>query len=131
MEFDEIAALLPKYKMFNVIEDKRIYFDIGSPTGSRSHGKTFVTDHIIGFIDIHNTYSFIIEFLILNEFHKVHNYYYTKNVNGIVLSVIFRLYNYLFIYGTKRLDLNSDELNEKLREILNLESSNKVVVNGI
>lgn len=83
-------------------------------------------------INVYNSIDYITEFLLLNGFVKVsycEELFYCYNNKTLMIKVI--LHNLYFILEYMQYNLieicNPNELIEKLREILNIDSRNKLV----
>ena len=123
MDINYIQQLLPNYEVFTPPNSTNIYI-LGK------FGETVIFkgdqtyEYIESIIDVHNTYKYVIEFLLLNNFvcKLPENNIYINYNNNINIRISPNCYHYKFK------TYSSQELLSLLREELDLNSLNKQVI---
>lgn len=123
MDINYIQQLLPNYEVFTPLTSTNIYI-----LGKFGETVIFKSDqtyeYIESIIDVHNTYKYVIEFLLLNNFvcKLPENNIYINYNNNISIRISPNGYHYKFK------TYSSQELLSLLREELDLDSLNKQVI---
>jgi hypothetical protein len=129
MDIDEIRRLLPNYKINKYNEVYHISINDGnSYVRNYSVEISKISSVIDKIIDMYNNYKMIIEFLLLNNFKQLYEYY-TRTINDENIYIGVDLYKWHYIIRNKKEKcFTSNDLITHLRKILDLESLNKPVI---
>jgi len=130
MDIDEVRRLLPNYKIIRYQNVYQISINDGNSPYVRNYSVEIskISSVIDKIIDMYNNYKMIIEFLLLNNFKQLYEYY-TRTINNEDIYIEMGVYNWRYVVRDgKEMHFTSNDLITHLRKILDLELLNKPVI---